>query len=115
MSSYKIYTKFCLPCIANQELKLVQEWALKNFGTEIEVVRTTYRPKLQEEANKIWGDVKYLAFIVALDDGGKVVNKQDFWEFADLIKGDAMEQTKGATFMAKAKKKPAKSAKKKAE
>lgn len=115
MSSYKIYTKFCLPCIAEKEIKLVQEWALKNFGHTIEVVRTTYRPKLQEEADSIFGSVNYLAFIVSLDDKGNVVNKQDFWDFADLIKGGSMEQSKGADFMAKTKKKPAKPAKKKAE
>lgn len=115
MASYKIYSKFCLPCVAGNELKAVQKWAVENFGTPIEVVRTTYRPALQEEANEIWGGVHYIAFIASFDDDGNVVNKQDFWDFVDLIKGNAMEQSKGAGFMAEAKKKPAKSAKKKAK
>lgn len=115
MASYKIYSKFCLPCIAEKELKAVQQWALSTFGSTIEVVRTTYRPKLQEEANKIFGGVNYLAFIASFDDKGNVVNAQDFWDFADLIKGNNMEQSKAAGFMTQAKKKPAKVAKKKAK
>lgn len=85
----KIYTKLCIQCVAPQALESIQRWAVQNYHQPFEVVRTTYRPKLHEEATAIYGAPDY-TFFIEMD--GKV---HDFYEFANKVKeGGPMFKTK---------------------
>lgn len=109
----KIYTKFCVKCIRPLELEAMQKWALENTGHPIEVLRTTYRPALHQEAAILWGEDNYTSFVTI--EGNNI----DFDEFYKRIKEGAKMQDfliyGEPKFVSKTKKKPVKKVKAKKE
>lgn len=59
----KIYTKFCIDCIRSEEMKILLPYCREN-GFDVEIVRTSYRPKLHDEASRLWGGEDYTMFLV---------------------------------------------------
>lgn len=57
-----IFSKFCIPCVKGEAYTELENYLNRN-GYDWKVVRTTYLPKLHEEATKKWGDEKYTVFL----------------------------------------------------
>ena len=75
-----VYTKFCIDCVRQEEMKTLVSYC-RDKGYDLEVVRTTYRPQLHEEATALWGgDETYTMFVY--EDGFST----DFDEYIRKIK-----------------------------
>lgn len=75
-----IYSKFCVPCVKGDDFKDFEDYC-RIRNVPVEVRRTTYQPKLHEEATEIWGDEFYTIFVRFRN--GK---KYDFDEVIKMIK-----------------------------
>lgn len=78
---YTLYTKFCVKCIAPDDLQSLKNWCESNNHT-LEIVRTTYRPEAHKEASLYWGEGNYTMFVRDETEG---VNTE-FFEFVKKLK-----------------------------
>ena len=57
-----VWSKFCLPCIRPEAWSRFEKYCQSN-GWLITMCRTTYLPKLHEQATSIWGNENYTMFV----------------------------------------------------
>ena len=77
---YTLYTKFCVKCVAPDELQKLKNWCETNKHT-LDIVRTTYRPEAHKEASSFWGEENYTMFVRDENEEKNV----DFYEFIKNI------------------------------
>lgn len=57
-----VWSKFCLPCIRQEAWSRFEKYC-QSKGWLITMCRTTYLPKLHEQATSIWGNENYTMFV----------------------------------------------------
>ena len=77
MSKVIVYTKFCLECFYENEIKTLKQFTFQEQAKLI-IKRTAYRPSLHAKAVKIYGSDKYSAFV---QYGEIIIDIPDFANF----------------------------------
>ena len=98
----KLYSKFCVKCVKPQDFAVFEHYCMTK-GYRLEVIRTSFDPKMHEEATKIWGSDTYVMFIHSNDTNmdfdyamEKLKNGQDLFEedFVQEVKSKPVKRTK---------------------